>query len=176
MEQVHALLAQQRAKIASLEGELERERSVLLGMEQLSALLTPAVKHAALATLKVGVPARSHSSGPGRQVGAISHEWRAVLAALAPSPFTDADFHAYAQANAGRDVRVADAKRRRERYSEIGLVEDAGDGFRYRVSDHAIQKFGLLSAETNNGAGTPSPENPAPLSVHSSQGGPDADS
>lgn len=164
MDQPNALIESQRRKVAAADRAVmvaqqtaERERLILTGMEVMErAFAADSSPQAEGGTKNPDVAsARAHSaasSGPGRQRGAISHEWRAVLARVGRAAFTDADFHHYAQEVVGRDIRPADAKRRRESYQSNHLVEEAGDGFRYRITDYAFEKFGLASLNENGAA------------------------
>lgn len=161
MEQPNALIESQRRKVAAADRAVmvaqqtaERERLILTGMEAMERAFAaaPSPQVDSGTNKPDDAPSRAHpagSSGPGRQRGAISHEWRAVLARVGRGLFTDADFHHYAQETVGRDIRPADAKRRRESYQANHLVEEAGDGFRYRITDYAFEKFGLAGLNEN---------------------------
>lgn len=170
--------AQAEAARVEAEARLDKERAVLAGMEMaIDATRREAAAGGTRHPVVGHVPVQRQeprSSGSGRQKGAISRDWRGVLGALGTGPFTDADMHHYAQETIGRSIRPADVTRRRESYQDSGLVEPSGDGFRYRVTDHAIQKFGLNRPNENGppeggpddgGVGAPSADNQRRIDV-----------
>ena len=155
MSDPRKLIEAQRRKVAELLSVAEREKSVLAGMEAIAEAYDQAGRPAK--SLSPTSPQISSSPdptpvGPGRQPGAISQDWRNVLAAVGRHSFTDADLQAYAQGTLRRAIRAADAKRRREAYQANGLIEDAGDGLRYRISDRAAEKLGINDTDKGRAA------------------------
>ena len=143
----NSILAAKRSRIAALEASLASERAELRGMETMAQALTGQVREMTPADWKRAKDATDdfvRKVAKGRQPGSITNEWRQVLAHLGDQPFTAADLAAYPQLLFGRNVSVAEGRRRLDLFMSHDYVEDVGDN-RYRVTPHAMQKFGLKS-------------------------------
>jgi len=90
--------------------------------------------------------ARSSGDVPrprGKQLGSISMEWRAVLAAhvAAGNDFASPKDIAATSTAAGHPVEMKPTRDRMRKYISLGFAEREGD--LYRVSQSAIDRFGL---------------------------------
>lgn len=112
------------------------------------------------ASLPARAPARHEGviRGRGKQPGTLSKEWRAVLAAHVASGNAFAspkDIAAHAT-SVGHPVEMKPTRDRLRKYLSIGFTERDGD--LYRVSQDAIERFGLApekaTAQTRNAATT----------------------
>lgn len=141
-------------RVAAAQAELVAERNILQGMEALEAAFRAAAKNGSGSILRVGSsePATHRKIG-GRQPGSITKEWRLVLAKLGTEPFTAADLAAYPQVLFGRSVSVAEGRRRLDLFLHHDYVEQVGEG-RFRVTQHAITKFGLDRLNANASVST----------------------
>ncbi len=87
--------------------------------------------------------AESAGGNRGRQPGAISKEWRAILTAMAarhPSGADDAEIAEIAREMGLPNVRPKDARDRMANYEGHHYVEPSSKG--WRVTPHALAKFG----------------------------------
>lgn len=170
-----SLIAQQRQKVSEADAAVaaatqraNEERHVLAGMEALDAAFRSVVGARSISALKVGTSTINveRPKNSGRQPGSITKEWRMVLARLGDKPFTAADLAAYPWLLFQRNVSVAEGRRRLHLFMQHNYVEQAGEGL-FRVTSHAVEKFGLKSL-TENGEANADPDDrdegdPSPL-------------
>lgn len=138
-------IAKHRRAIEALEGELR-------GLELAKRLSAPAEAPASLAPeakVSVATPRLLGSGSAGRQVGAISKEWRSILKQLdhAGGEFS-AEQVVECSTQHGINIRVRDARARMRHYAGNGLVviRDKGAGEEvYSVSAEARKKFGFVA-------------------------------
>ena len=141
-------ISEQEAKIAAMQADIVRETAVLEGMRRMEAwgIAHRASINAIAHPAKGGTQDQSER-GPrskGRQVGAISKRWRAVLAVVLPQPFfTPNDIVAAVHILEGREIRPVEARRQLEKYGELGFVMEIG-GDSFTITPDAVEKFGLL--------------------------------
>lgn len=160
MASSHELLASQRAKVAELETQLERERLMLTGMEAMAEAMGGQSKAARAAKVHSPVQtSRPSGSFGGRQPGAITQEWRSVLADLVGGPFSVNAVVATVKAKTKRDMRPFDANRRMQQFIGFGYVEAVGSD--YRVTERAVTKFGLMKKPEITSPQQPAPAAPA---------------
>ena len=160
MNRAMDILADQEAKVADLRKEadeavrrVEKEEDVLRGM-RLMAEHTPASAFRAPEMVsqsfgKNGSLVVSKVVRRGRQLGAISHEWRCVLKELYtshPGYFTLENVVNVAHENDLPKIWPRDAEDRMGSYLRLGYVERLEDG--YRVSEAAAQKYGFSRQTT----------------------------
>lgn len=89
----------------------------------------------------------SQTQRGGRQRGAISKQWRAVLAAIydaGKNPLIDLDGVVLLAKAKGLDLQDSSALARMRTYVELGYVEEH-DG-RFRVTRDAVARFNLAEA------------------------------
>lgn len=135
-------LEHQRAHVAKLRAELDRQSLILEGMERMAAFVAPTAQ--GLARRERGSKAEAGSASRGRQPGAISQRWRHVFRSLVlgGNRFNDEHVVGTVRRLEGREIRRSEVRRLFENHRANGLVAFHEDGT-YSVTDHAIEKFDL---------------------------------
>lgn len=172
MDQIDSLLSDKRSKISDLERALETERAELRGMEALASALGSGAKTYIARTLPNNRTSNSGKmGGSGRKPGAISKRWRAVLKTLYTIDqgwFSAETVVATVSILERRDIRPAEVRRIFDGYIQHGYVVKNDEGL-YRVSEQAVQKFGLVRVQPNENEAPsgypPEPQKPASWGV-----------
>lgn len=157
------IISKQRAKVADLERALATARSELSGMERLAAAmggLTEALM--ASTTHRIVTFENKLGSGKsGRQPGAITRRWREIFEVMAGDGWVAVEqVIDIVRLLDGREMRPAEVRRLFETHIAHGYLEQQ-DG-RYRVSNLAIEKFGLKAAPNPPAAKANPQENEPP--------------
>ena len=152
---INAAIAARETEVDRMRRDLEIMEAKLRGMKELrdEILGTPTPLSATSNALKpdighFNVSGSKASYRAGRQPGAISKEWRLILADLylEQTIFADGDFDEASVISAARkhgiNLKHSDAKLRMAAYKEHGYIEGA-DGH-WNVTDFAARKFGFL--------------------------------
>jgi hypothetical protein len=146
------LIEAKRREHAALRAEFEAVSSRLAVLEhdlktlEHAAELRP-VANRRPARIGVGSEARI-SAHKGRQLGAISQEWRQILRRIAvhyPDGALAEEIASYGPMVGLPNLRPTDARQRAEKYIEYGYLEQVGD--RYKATDLAFQKFGTVESD-----------------------------
>ena len=167
------IIKAKRADIVERERAIELEKAELAGMEMMANLFGAPKRAASNRVVIEGSGATKPSRG--RQSGAISKRWRAVLeyAILAePEWLSPEDFVPIIKLLEGRDVTAPQVRRILEGYTNHGFVEQNIER-KFRVTDIAREKFGLKEsgarvATNENGPPTDKSED-GPEIAHSAQ-------
>lgn len=121
---------------------LLHEKEIELKALELAASLRPNVgRRSAARTPREG---QVGGNGKGRQVGAISKKWRAILQRMElirPGGALPQEISTLGHAVGLPNLRPRDARERAEKYVALGYFERVGD--RYRVTDVAKRRFGM---------------------------------
>lgn len=128
-----------RADISEWRRKIELAEAELRGLERAAKYLP------AQTSTDVEKPKRSPRRG-GRQPGAISNRWKAVLGELVGGVFDDKHVADVVFELENRRIKPTEVRRIFEGYIEHGYVEKTGDDL-YRVTDVAIEKFDLEKEE-----------------------------
>lgn len=142
------IIEQQRALVARLQAELDQARIQLDGMEKIfSALPTRRRAPAVNAGRKAETVAKQPTPG-GRQPGAISMRWRAILNVLHRDgmPFSPGRATEVVKELEGRVMKPSEAKRILEGYVEHGYVRKAGWSD-FEVTEEAAARFDFQGAD-----------------------------
>lgn len=141
LEQQRALVAQLRARFDKARTELEQAQMALQGMERIVEALPTRRRSASIhADVKPDIARQVGSAG--RQPGAISMRWRAILNALHRDgkPFPPVRVAEVVKELEGRVMKPSEAKRILEGYVEHGYVQKAGWSD-YQVTEDAAKRF-----------------------------------
>jgi len=121
---------------------LLHEKEVELKALELAARLRPtAGRRSAARPSRAG---QGGGNGKGRQVGAISKKWRAILqrtALMYPDGALPEELSALGRQIGLSNLRPRDARQRAEKYVTLGYFECVGE--RYRVTNFAKRRFGM---------------------------------
>jgi hypothetical protein len=138
-------------EIASIERECDELRSRLADKERELEALKRAASLRPLGYRRQSDSASGSQRG-GRQPGAISMKWRAIMKAMAahyPQGATPDLIASFGPALGLKNLKPKDARVQAEKYTQLGYFEAAGD--RYKVTPMARDRFGLSE--------TPEPSN-----------------
>lgn len=138
-----ANLAAAQQRLARAQHDVEIAQAELRGAEDVLAQIGSALprRSSSPQAARPGEPASK-----GRQPGAISKVWRAILADLAeqyPEGFRDEDAARTAQSHGINMRRPSEARRRLEHFQTFNYVEIDGDVT--RVTQHAADHFGFAA-------------------------------
>lgn len=136
------MIANQQVKIAQLRNALAEAEATLKGMEAIySVTVTTRRRSNTTGGSGTGEP----STGGGRQPGAISRRWRAILGELYKEEegFTPQDTVDLVLKLEGRAMKPSEARRLLEGYEDHGYVARNAAG-RLFISQDAVRRFGFV--------------------------------
>jgi hypothetical protein len=162
--EIDSAISAREAEIGRLRHDLEIAEAELRGMKMLrDQIIGPkspeiTMDYVLKDTAGRTVAIQTKAYRAGRQPGAISKEWRAILADLYNGPFAGFDESSVMFAAHKHDINLkqSDARARMMAYKEHGYVE-ATDGY-WSVTDFAAKKFGFYQEANKNEAPTREPE------------------
>lgn len=141
LEQQRALVAQLQARADKARTDLDQAQMALQGMERIFEAL-PTRRRAAPVHADVKPDNARQIGSAGRQPGAISMRWRAILNALHRDgkPFAPVRVAEVVKELEDRIMKPSEAKRILEGYVEHGYLQKAGWSD-YEVTEDAVKRF-----------------------------------
>jgi hypothetical protein len=153
---------QARKMLDQCEAEVAAAAAYLRGWEEAAALLRLPMDQSKWPPHVKRSPSTAASGRPaakGRQVGAISTQWRAVLAGMVerhPGGATDSQIAYIGQMGEIPNLRPRDARRQMKKYQTQGFVKYHGLFETWTVTEMAAAKFDFSLHQSKAAADSPS--------------------